>query len=88
VKQGDLICPLLFGDLISSLLGDRMENWVAEQLSGAGVGMGQKMLQMLLYADDLPLLVCATSTSYKACCEYYMTNMLAVANFSDAYDLE
>jgi len=50
--------------------------------------MGQEMLQMLLHADDLPLLVCATSTSYKACCEYYMTNMLAVANFCNAYDLE
>ena len=50
VKQGDPLSPLLFGLFI-----DELEQWLRERLPGAGVQLGPKLLQMLLYADDLVL---------------------------------
>jgi hypothetical protein len=51
VKQGDPLSPLLFGLFI-----DEFEGWLREKLPEAGVTMGDKLVQMLLYADDMALL--------------------------------
>jgi hypothetical protein len=51
VKQGDPLSPLLFGLFI-----DEFETWLKERLPQAGVQMGAKLVQMLLYADDMVLL--------------------------------
>jgi hypothetical protein len=51
VKQGDPLSPLLFG-----VFFDRIEKWFAEKLPMIGVELGGKLLQLLLYADDLALL--------------------------------
>ena len=50
VKQGDPLSPLLFGLFI-----DEFEQWLRDRLPGAGVQLGPKVLQLLLYADDLVL---------------------------------
>eukprot|EP00775_Hariotina_reticulata_P010235 gene10235-biopygen12166 len=75
VKQGDPLSPLLFG-----IFFDRIEKWFAEKLPGVGVELGGKILQMLLYADDLALL---------AATKHQLQHMLRVlADFCDEYDLE
>jgi hypothetical protein len=51
VKQGDLLSPLLYGLFI-----DELEQWLHSHLPGAGVPLGPRLLQKLLYADDLVLL--------------------------------
>ena len=51
VMQGCPLSQLLFG-----LLTDRVEIYIHEMLPGVGVHMGQMLLQILLYADDLVLL--------------------------------
>lgn len=51
VKQGDPLSPLLFGLFI-----DEFESWLSGRLPAAGVQMGTKLVQMLLYADDMALL--------------------------------
>ena len=51
VKQGDPLSPLLFGLFI-----DEIEQWLKDQSPASGVELGSRMLQMLLYADDLVLL--------------------------------
>jgi hypothetical protein len=51
VKQGDPLSPLLFDFFI-----DEFEQWLHNQLPGAGVPLGPRLLQMLLYADHLVLL--------------------------------
>jgi len=51
VKQGDPLSPLLFGLFI-----DEFESWLRQRLPNVGVQMGQKLVQMLLYADDMVLL--------------------------------
>ena len=51
VKQGNPLSLLLFGLFI-----DELEQWLRERLPRAGVRLGPKLLQMLLYADDLVLL--------------------------------
>ena len=50
VKQGDPLSPLLFGLFI-----DEFETWLKERLPGVGVRLGTRVLQMLLYADDMVL---------------------------------
>lgn len=50
VKQGDPLSPLLFGLFI-----DEFESRLRERLPGAGVQLGTRLLQMLLYADDMVL---------------------------------
>jgi hypothetical protein len=75
VKQGDPLSPLLFG-----VFFDRIEKWFSEKLPGIGVELGGKLLQLLLYADDLALL---------ANSKHQLQNMLRVlADFCDEYDLE
>jgi hypothetical protein len=51
VKQGDPLSPLLFGLFI-----DRIENYLTLKCPGMGVDLCGKLLQVLLYADDLVLL--------------------------------
>ena len=51
VKQGDPLSPLLFGLFI-----DEFESWLRQRLPNVGVQMGRKLVQMLLYADDMVLL--------------------------------
>ena len=51
VKQGDPLSPLLFGLFI-----DEFESRLLEWLPDAGVQLGTRLLQMLLYADDMVLL--------------------------------
>jgi hypothetical protein len=51
VKQGDPLSPLLFGLFI-----DRIENFLNHKCPGMGVDLCGKLLQVLLYADDLVLL--------------------------------
>ena len=51
VMQGCPLSPLFFGLLI-----DRIEAFMHEMLPGVGVHLGQMLLQILLYADDLVLL--------------------------------
>jgi hypothetical protein len=46
VKQGDPLSPLLFG-----LFVDAFESWLRAKHPHVGVQMGQKLVQMLLYAD-------------------------------------
>jgi hypothetical protein len=52
VKQGDPLSPLIFGLFIGEF-----ETWLRERLPTAGAQMGSKLVQMLLYADDVVLLV-------------------------------
>ena len=49
VKQGDPLSPLLFGLFI-----DRVEAWLRDRCPH-GVRLGRRLLQVLLYADDLAL---------------------------------
>ena len=51
VKQGDPLSPLLFGLFI-----DRIEKYLSIKCPGKGVHLCGKLLQVLLYADDLVLL--------------------------------
>ena len=51
VKQGDPLSPLLFGIFI-----DRLEKWFEQRLPGCGVQIGEQLVRLLLYADDLALL--------------------------------
>ena len=51
MKQGDPLSPLLFGLFI-----DEFESWLRQRLPNVGVQMGRKLVQMLLYADDMVLL--------------------------------
>ena len=51
VKQGDPLSPLLFGLFI-----DRIENYLVLKCPNVGVDLCGKLLQVLLYADDLVLL--------------------------------
>ena len=51
VKQGDPLSPLLFGLFI-----DRIEKCMADMIPTCGVQLGNNLLQVLLYADDLVLL--------------------------------
>ena len=51
VKQGDPLSPLLFGLFI-----DRIESVFSNILPGVGIQMGNMLVQVLLYADDLVLL--------------------------------
>lgn len=51
VKQGDPLSPLLFGLFI-----DRVEEWLHERASECGVQLGERLVRVLLYADDLVLL--------------------------------
>jgi hypothetical protein len=50
VKQGDPLSPLLYGLFI-----DRLEKWLAERLPQCGVQLGEQLVRLLLYADDLML---------------------------------
>lgn len=50
VKQGDPLSPLLFGLFI-----DRLEGWLKQRLPDCGVQLGEQLVQLLLYADDLTL---------------------------------
>jgi hypothetical protein len=51
VKQGDPVSPLLFGLLI-----DRFERFIERRLPEVGVHIGQMLVTVLLYADDLVLM--------------------------------
>ena len=51
VKRGDPLSPLLFGLFIG-----RLEGWLKERLPDCGVQLGEQLMQLLLYADDLTLL--------------------------------
>ena len=51
VKQGDPLSPLLFG-----VFFDRIEKWLSERLPSCGVAVGDRLVRVLLYADDLALL--------------------------------
>jgi hypothetical protein len=51
VRQGDPLSPLLFGLSI-----DRVESWLQEHALQCGVRLGESLLRVLLYADDLTLL--------------------------------
>jgi len=52
VKQGDPLSPLLFGLFI-----DEFEGWLKQRYPNEGVPLhGGKVVQMLLYADDMVLL--------------------------------
>lgn len=51
VKQGDPLSPLLFGLFI-----DELEQYLQQRLPQHGVQCGTKLVQLLLYADDLALL--------------------------------
>jgi hypothetical protein len=74
VKQGDPLSPLLFGIFI-----DRIEAWLESRAPGCGVKVGEQLLQLLLYADDLAL-VCSAPTQLQTmldalhafCVEYDM----------------
>ena len=57
VKQGDPLSPLLFGLFI-----DEFEAWLRDRLPGAGIQLGDMLLQMLLYADDMALLAANPET--------------------------
>jgi endonuclease/exonuclease/phosphatase family metal-dependent hydrolase len=56
VRQGDPLSPLLFGMFI-----DEVEHWLREHAPEAGVMLGQRKLQDLLYADDIVLLASSPS---------------------------
>ena len=75
VKQGDPLSPLLFGIFI-----DRVESWLESRASGCGVQLGQQLLQLLLYADDLAL-VCSSR-------EELQTMLDALHAFCLEYDME
>ena len=51
VKQGDPLSPLLFGLFI-----DRVESFIREKCPTIGVSMMGRLVQVLLYADDLVLM--------------------------------
>ena len=51
VKQGDPLSPLLFGLFI-----DEFEQWLLRRHPHAGVRLEGRLVQMLLYADDMVLL--------------------------------
>ncbi len=51
VKQGDPLSPLLFGLFI-----DRVEKWLLQRLPDCGVKVGDSLVRLLLYADDLALM--------------------------------
>jgi hypothetical protein len=70
VKHDDLLSPLLFG-----LFTDKFESWLRAKLPHVGVQMGQKLVQMLLYADDMVMLSYLTKLmSYNRCSRlFYMS---------------
>lgn len=51
VKQGNALSPLLFDLFVVEL-----EKWLQEQLPAAGVQLSPKLMQLVLYADDLVLI--------------------------------
>lgn len=51
VKQGNPLSPLLFGVFI-----DRLEQWLAARVPECGAKVGQQIIRLLLYADDLALI--------------------------------
>ena len=51
VKQGDPLSPLLFGLFI-----DRIESFLQSKLPNVGAELRGKILQLLLYADDLAIM--------------------------------
>jgi hypothetical protein len=50
VRQGDPLSPLLFGLLI-----DRLESFIVSRCGDAGVGIAERVVRALLYADDVSL---------------------------------
>jgi len=75
VKQGDPLSPLLFGVFI-----DRVESWLESRVPGSGAQLGQQLVRLLLYADDLALL--ATSAAQ-------LQSLLdALHDFCVEYDME
>ena len=51
VNQGEALSPLIFGLFI-----DEFESWLRQRLPNMGVQLGRKLVQMLVYADDVVLL--------------------------------
>ena len=75
VKQGDPLSPLLFGIFI-----DRVEQWLSDRCGACGTALGNRMVRLLLYADDLVLLA---ETSHK------LQQLLdALQSFCSEYDMQ
>jgi hypothetical protein len=75
VKQGDPLSPLLFGVFI-----DRVESWLESRVPGSGAQLGQQLVKLLLYADDLALLA-STAAELQSLLD-------ALHEFCVAYDME
>lgn len=74
VKQGDPLSPLLFG-----VFFDRIEKWLEQRLPACGVHIRDRLVRVMLYADDLALMAASAvdlqrllNALHAFCMEYHM----------------